>query len=74
MIRKQFDIYKNYESVRVLMVYCVTAYHCAVCMNRDLMLIQMLHLASTFQRCEVPVVCMGVRLLSIASRRKRMSG
>jgi hypothetical protein len=35
MIRKQFDIYRNYESVRVLMVYCVTAYHCAVCMNRD---------------------------------------
>jgi len=55
-IPKQFDIYNNHVSVRVLMVTCVTAYHCAVWMNRHVMLIQMLHCASTFQKCKVHVV------------------
>jgi hypothetical protein len=62
MIPKQFDIYKNHKSVRVVMSSFVTAYRCAVCMNRDLILIPMLHCASTFQRCKLPVVCMSVTL------------
>jgi hypothetical protein len=55
-IPKQFDIHSHHESVRALMVSCVTAYQCAVCTDRDLILIQMLHCASTLQRCKVAVV------------------
>ena len=55
-IPKQFDIYKHHESS------CVAAYHCAVCMDRDFILILMLHCVSTLQSCKVPVVCMSVTL------------
>ena len=67
-IPKQFDIYNNHESIRVLMVSCVTAYHCAVCKYRYVILIQMLHCASALQRCKVPAVCMSVTCLWLAHR------
>jgi hypothetical protein len=62
MIPKQFDIYNIHESVRVLLASCATAYRCAVCMNRDLILISVLHCTSTFQRRKLTVVCMSVTL------------
>jgi hypothetical protein len=61
-IPKQFDIYNHHESVRVLIVSCVTSYQRAVCTDRDFILIQMLHCTSSLQRCKVPVACTSVTL------------
>ena len=72
MIPKQFDIYNNHESVRVLMVSSGTAYLYAVSMNRDLILIPMLACAFTIQMCKVPVLSMSVTLcLWLADRTGR---